>query len=121
MFWVIVPRWKKTRNRPSRILRFANELGLALLANRKYNEVIELLKPISIREMENNTDVWRANLHMSVAYYYLQDKQKSKQHLEKALTMNNQLIKYIELMKKLQRDKEFGSIYFEAINSFGLL
>ena len=35
--------------------------------------------------------------------------------------MNNQLIKYIELMKKLQRDKEFGSIYFEALNSFGLL
>ena len=58
-----------------------------LLANGKCNEVIELLKPISIKEMENNTDVWRANLHMSVAYYYLQDKQKSKQHLEKALTL----------------------------------
>ena len=47
------------------------------MATGKFSKAIKLLEPISTKETENNTDIWRANLHMSVAYYYLQDKEKS--------------------------------------------
>ena len=96
-------------------LWFANELGLANLANGNYRKVIELLTPVSVTQSEQKTDIWRAHLHMSVANYFLGDKTEASKEMQKAKTLNSNLLKYAELMQKLQRNKEFGQSYLNAV------
>ena len=98
-------------------LWFANELGLANLANGNYEEVIELLTPVSETQTEQKTDIWRANLHMSVASYFLGKQLDAFEKMQKAKSLNPDLLKYAELMQKLQRNKEFGQSYLEAVNA----
>lgn len=96
-------------------LWFANELGLANLANGNYRTVIELLTPVSVTQTEQKTDIWRAHLHMSVANYFLGNEFEAYQEMQKAKTLNSDLLKYVELMQKLQRNKEFGQSYLDAV------
>ena len=96
-------------------LWFANELGLANLANGNYRTVIELLTPVSVTQTEQKTDIWRAHLHMSVANYFLGNEVEAYQEMQKAKTLNSDLLKYAELMQKLQRNKEFGQSYLDAV------
>ena len=96
-------------------LWFANELGLANLANGNYRTVIELLTPVSVTQTEQKTDTWRAHLHMSVANYFLGKKFEAYEEMQKAKTLNSNLLKYAELMQKLQRNKEFGQSYLDAV------
>ena len=98
-------------------LWFANELGLANLANGNYEEVIELLTPVSETQTEQKTDIWRANLHMSVASYFLGKQLDAFEKMQKAKSLNPDLLKYAKLMQKLQRNKEFGQSYLEAVNA----
>jgi hypothetical protein len=37
--------------------------------------------------------------------------------MQKAKSLNPDLLKYAELMRKLQRNKEFGQSYLEAVNA----
>ena len=96
-------------------LWFANELGLANLANGNYRTVIELLTPVSVTQTEQKTDIWRAHLHMSVANYFLGKELEANGEMQKAKTLNSNLLKYAELMQKLQRNKEFGQLYLDAV------
>lgn len=97
-------------------LWFANELGLANLANGNYEKVIELLTPVSETRTEQKTDIWRAYLHMSVANYFLGKETEASDKMKKAKSLNSDLLKYAELMWKLQRNKVFGQSYLDAVN-----
>ena len=96
------------RLKPYYPLWFANELGLANLANGKYEKVIELLTPGSAAQIDQKIDIWRANLHLSGESYFLGKHLDAFEKMQRAQSLNFDLVKYAELMRKLQRNKEFG-------------
>ena len=88
---------------------------MANLANGNYRAVIELLTPVSKAQTKQKTDIWRAHLHMSVANYFLGNGFEAYEEMQKAKTLNSDLLKYAELMQKLQKNKEFGQSYLDAV------
>ena len=76
-----------------------------------------MLTPVSETQTEQKTDIWRANLHMSVASYFLGKQLDAFEKMQKARSLNPDLLNYAELMQKLQRNKEFGQSYLEAVNA----
>ena len=54
---------------------------------------------------------------MSVANYFLGNAFEAYQEMQKAKTLDSDLLKYAELMQKLQRNKEFGQSYLDAVTA----
>ena len=51
------------------------------------------------------------------ASYFLGKQLDAFEKMQKAKSLNPDLLKYAELMQKLQRNKEFGQSYLEAVNA----